>query len=108
MASQKDWRAWCKDGMRPPNVPSQPDRTYKRDGWQGWGHWLGTLKPPGKTQLMSFDEALAVAHTLRLENVDEWQAWSRSSARPADMPADPHVAYKHGGWLGWGHWLRSL
>ena len=42
LASQKEWKAWCKEGMRPPNVPSHPDRTYKDGGWQGWGHWLGT------------------------------------------------------------------
>ena len=42
LASSKEWRVWCKEGMRPPNVPSNPQQTYKHDGWQGWGHWLGT------------------------------------------------------------------
>ena len=37
LASAFEWRAWCNEGMRPPNVPSKPDRTYKDGGWQGWG-----------------------------------------------------------------------
>ena len=45
LASRTEWVAWCKNGMRPPNVPSNPNRTYKHDGWQGWGHWLGTGNP---------------------------------------------------------------
>ena len=23
-------------------MPSNPDKPYKHDGWQGYGHWLGT------------------------------------------------------------------
>ena len=28
--------------MRPSNVPSNPDCTYKNKGWKNWKHWLGT------------------------------------------------------------------
>ena len=41
LANEKEWRAWCNNGMRPPNVPSGPDKVYKHDGWLGWGQWLG-------------------------------------------------------------------
>ena len=42
LANQKEWYAWGKEGMRPANVPGGPHKVYKHDGWQGWGHWLGT------------------------------------------------------------------
>ena len=42
LANRAEWLAWCKEGMRPPNVPSNPQAVYKHDGWQGWGQWLGT------------------------------------------------------------------
>ena len=29
LANRFEWRAWCKEGMRPPNVPSNPQRTHK-------------------------------------------------------------------------------
>ena len=40
LASKAEWCAWCQEGMRPPNVPSNPNATYKDGGWQGWVHWL--------------------------------------------------------------------
>ena len=42
MSGQKEWRAWCKNGMRPAGIPADPASIYKDSGWQGWGHWLGT------------------------------------------------------------------
>ena len=42
LASQAEWRAWCKTGARPANVPSNPNQVYVNDGWGGWEHWLGT------------------------------------------------------------------
>ena len=36
LASAKEWKMWSKEGMRPPNVPSNPNATYKNGGWQGW------------------------------------------------------------------------
>ena len=39
---REEWKAWSKSGWLPTNVPSAPDTVYKHDGWQGWGHWLGT------------------------------------------------------------------
>ena len=42
LQSQARWREWCKSGARPTNIPANPDRAYPHDGWQGFGHWLGT------------------------------------------------------------------
>ena len=35
LAGKREWKVWCKEGMRPPNVPSNPQATYKGGGWQG-------------------------------------------------------------------------
>ena len=40
LAGKKEWRVWCREGMRPPNVPAKPDKVYAHAGWMGWGHWL--------------------------------------------------------------------
>ena len=37
-----DWRVWCKAGSCPANIPLHPNATYRHEGWQGMGHWLGT------------------------------------------------------------------
>ena len=107
LASKTEWAAWCKQGRRPANVPSNPDRVYKDSGWLWWGHWLGTGNGANnKKDFLPFDEALRAARSLRLVSVEEWKAWCKSGARPANVPAAPDQAYVHDGWMGWKHWLR--
>ena len=106
LANNKEWHAWSKEGRRPPNVPSAPDKAYKDGGWQGWGHWLGTSNAAPSKKFLPFGEALRVARSLRLVSEKEWRVWCRSGARPANVPARPDKTYVHDGWMGWQHWLR--
>ena len=99
---------WCKEGMRPPDVPSSPSRTYKDSGWQGWGHWLGTGSQSNKTkaaQLLPFDEALRVARQLRLVGQTEWNLWCGSGGCPANLGrstvSTTQTSTRH------QHWLRN-
>ena len=106
LASQKEWRVWSKEGLRPPNVPSRPDQIYKDGGWQGWVHWLGTGTKAAKAkQFLPFDEALRVARALRLVGRKEWRLWCNSGARPCNIPRTPEDHYAHAGWVGYAHWL---
>ena len=101
-----EWETWCKNGERPANIPSAPYRTYKHDGWQGYGHWLGTGNvAPKDQQFLPFKEALQYARSLKLKGVKEWRQWCKSGVREANMPSTPHQTYKHTGWQGYGHWL---
>ena len=107
-ASRPEWKAWCKKGLRPASVPSNPNQTYKGGGWQGWGHWLGTgTIKPGTEKLLPFAEALAVSRSLGLAGSVEWKAWCKTGARPPGVPSNPTRAYKASGWRGWGHWLGT-
>ena len=104
----KEWKAWCKTDARSANIPSNPHRTYKHDGWQGYGHWLGTGTVAAQDQqFLPFKKALLHARSLNLQSEKEWRAWSKSGARPANMPSNPHRTYKHDEWQGYGHWLGT-
>ena len=107
--SQLEWNQWRTSDARPANIPSNPDKTYKRNGWQGYHHWLGIGIPPAvrNPMFMPFTKALLYARSLNLKGHKEWQGWSKSGSRPANMPSDPGKIYKHEGWEGWGHWLDS-
>ena len=109
LGSWKQWWRWCSTGSKPSNVPSNPDKFYKHRGWQGWGHWLGTgnQRNGGVATFLPFNEALPIARSLGLGSMRAWLAWSRSGARPANLPSDPPRTYKHSGWQGWGFWLGS-
>ena len=39
LKSKTQWENWCKEGKRPPYIPSNPQSKYK--GWKGWKDFLG-------------------------------------------------------------------
>ena len=82
---------------------------YTHDGWQGYGHWLGTgTGAPQNQQFITFKKALVCARSIKLESKGGWKAWCKSGKRPANVPSNPHTAYKHEGcWQGCGHWLGT-
>ena len=45
LTNKFEWEQWCKEGMRPSNVPSHPNATYKEGGWQGWVGALARQQP---------------------------------------------------------------
>ena len=81
LASREEWKAWSKEGRRPPNVPSHPDGTYKDGGWQGWGHWLGTASASRRG--------------------------GTASQRPPSAEARPRPQPRCKGWQGMEHWLGA-
>eukprot|EP00898_Chlorokybus_atmophyticus_P005761 jgi/Chlat1/6186/Chrsp42S09037 len=54
-----------------------------------------------------FEEARAYVRTLGLRTVTEFRRWSRSGARPADIPSDPYKAYIEHGWETWMDFLGT-
>ena len=107
--SQKEWHTWCKSGTRPANIPASPHNIYKNDGWQGYGHWLGTSTVGVKKdhKFLPFQEALLYVRSLNLKKNKEWVAWCKTGFRPANIPSNPHQTYQHEGWQGYGHWLGT-
>lgn len=105
LANQEEWKAWCKSTSRPGNIPSRPDKVYKQDGWQGYGHWLGTGKVKGGTGrqhgFLPFKDALRFARALKLKGHKEWEEWRKSPARPSNIPTHPEKIYQEDGWQGY-------
>jgi len=42
LESGSEWRAFCKSGKLPPDIPANPHQAYKDKGWKGMRDWLGT------------------------------------------------------------------
>jgi hypothetical protein len=40
LQNASDWREYCKSGLRPQNIPSNPNDFYRLSGWKGWPDWL--------------------------------------------------------------------
>jgi len=42
LRSAQEWRAYCRSGARPYDIPADPQRPYTKSGWVSWNDWLGT------------------------------------------------------------------
>ncbi|MFN6072984.1 MAG: integrase repeat-containing protein, partial [Bacteroidota bacterium] len=106
LKSNKNWRDYCKSGQKPDDIPAVPDKTYKQDGWNTWGDWLGTGSVNSKfKEYKSFEEARDFVHKLKLKSGEEWKNYCKSGQKPEDIPAYPNQTYKQVGWKGMGDWL---
>jgi superfamily II DNA or RNA helicase len=46
LTSVKKWNVYRLSERMPADIPSNPNTTYKNDGWLGWGDWLGPETRP--------------------------------------------------------------
>ena len=120
LKSIEEWLYYCRGEFpnlpkKPDNIPTTPERTYAKQGWNGYGEWLGTrnLSNVAKSKLkLSFTEARNVARLLNLKSETEWRAYCKGEMpslkpRPDGVPSTPAQAYKKEGWLGFGDWLGT-
>ena len=118
LKSQTEWRSFCKGqlpakGNLPANIPANPNKTYKSDGWKGYGDWIGTgAIAPSLRKYRPFEEARAFVHRLKLKSSSEWYKFCKGQmpekgTLPADIPTNPNQKYAAEGWKGMGEWLGT-
>lgn len=104
----KEWVKYCKSGEKPKDIPSNPHKRFKNQGWISYGDWLGTGAIADREKVyMPWDQAKIFVQELKLTSVVEWRKYSKSGFKPADIPADPKRTYKDKGWKGYGDWLGT-
>ena len=106
LKNPEDWRQYCKSGKRPLDIPANPQKVYK-DDWKNLGDWLvlGTIASRNRV-FRPFPEAREFVRSLELKNQSEWNRYSKSGKKPADIPSDPHSSYKSE-WKGYPDWLGT-
>ena len=106
LENQKEFWAWSKSGQRPSNIPGNPNKVYRGDGWISYRDWLGNGK--GRVlakDMLPFTAARAYVRKMELENAKKWTEWSKSGQRPSNIPSSPHKAYRDDGWISLPDWL---
>ena len=106
-----EWAKYCAGkmpevGVRPLDIPSNPQLTYKASGWMGIGDWLGTGKVSRK-HYRNFEAARTWARSLGLKSNAAWRKMLADEGKPADIPATPDSSYQNAGWLSWSDWLGT-
>lgn len=118
LKSNTEWLKFTKGeltqkGILPADIPATPERTYKKNGWSGYGDWLGTGNVANfRRGFRPFSEARAFVHELNLKTLKEWFKFCKGQLPekgllPPDIPVNPSRTYKNQGWCGSGDWLGT-
>ena len=108
LKSGKEWKEYCKSDKKPKNIPSHPDKSYKKMGWKNWIDWLGTQRVSSKQEYMDFAELRSFAHSLKLQRFDDWLDYWKKNKKPDNIPLHPRKVYKNKGWKNTGDFLNVV
>lgn len=104
----KKWHDFCRSGGRPPDIPSNPNLAYQRDGWVSMGDWLGTGNVATSLRVYrDYASAREFARSLNYTSQVQWFALCRAGKLPADIPTHPDRVWRGRGWVSWGDWLGT-
>ncbi len=98
-----EWRAYCKSGLKPDNIPSSPYKYYDKE-WSGINNWLVTKR---RDKFLSFVDAKKYVRKQKLKTTEDWYNWCGNGKRPSNIPSNPNIHYKNLGWKGIRDWLGT-
>jgi superfamily II DNA or RNA helicase len=103
----EEWLNYAKSQHIPSDIPTYPDKPYKKNGWINWADWLGKNTFQGNSKKLTFEEAREFVRTLNLKSTKEWANYCSSGNKPSGIPNRPSAVYRNKGWQGWGDWLGT-
>ena len=94
-----EYREWHLK-TKPTNLPLNPGKSYKKQGWPGWTVFLGLKKMNqwSKKDRLPLEEARLYMMSQGLRNKREFDKWGREGKRPSFIPANPSRYYEKEGW----------
>ena len=108
LKSGTEWKVYAASKKRPRDIPSNPARIYKDEGWKGMGDWLGTGRVANQNnEYLPFGKARDFVHRLNLKSYNDWRNFKTSNELPGYIPKDPYKIYMNEGWISWGDWLGT-
>jgi superfamily II DNA or RNA helicase len=103
-----EWKKYCTSGLKPHDIPSNPNQTYENSGWKGVGDWLGTGSIANfNREYWDFSTARNYSRGLGLKTRSEWILFCKSDIRPKEIPYSPEKIYLKEGWISYSDWLGS-
>lgn len=108
LKTRDDWKRYRNSELKPTDIPNDPAKSYKNEGWVSWGDWLGTntVAPFNKyKQYLTYNEAKILVAKLKIKTEDEWIHYCKSGRKPINIPDSPRTLYKNRGWVSFKDWL---
>ena len=90
-------------------IPSNPNITYKNNGWKGWSDFLGVvIISTNNKKFKSYLEAKSYVQKLGIKSSTMWKLYIKNNLIDDDMPRMPDWTYKaKGDWKGWADFLNK-
>lgn len=102
--SVSEFRKYCKSVERPNNLPTNPEKAYKNNGWVDFFQFLGKEK----NTFMQYEEAKVIVGQLGLITLGEFSEYLRNNELPDGIPRSPeHFYKKDGSWINWQDFLGN-
>jgi intein-encoded DNA endonuclease-like protein len=96
--SWDEWRAYCKSGKRPENIPTDPSRTYEKE-YRGAKDWIGNA-------FWSLNKIKKFINPLNIKGSAGWRNYCTSGKKPKEIPSSIGRVYKDE-WPGFKIFLRK-
>jgi len=105
LVDSKDWRAWCRAGKRPADIPGAPDVVYQGKGWTSWGDFFGTRNVhPGRMRWKTVREAMPIVRALGIRTRSEFLRAKRAGRIPRGIQT---TIERRPDWIDWPHFLGT-
>lgn len=102
LESREAFHRWQRQHGKLLNIPSNPNRHYRNEGWEDWPHFCGFLGRRRRCRYQPFGVASQTARTLGIRDSAEWRTFIETCRR-IDLPLDPSRVYRE--WIGWQSFL---
>ena len=84
-----EWQEWSKSGQRPINIPSNPNDTYRNDGWISYPDWLGYGSEGGTAASRSSSPSSSATTAPKKKTEKKRKRRFATTTHPFDLPPPP-------------------
>jgi superfamily II DNA or RNA helicase len=106
LEKREDYFNMHKANLFTSDIPYNPSRKYKNEGWTGWGDFLGTGNIASFNKIwLDYNTAKKIIHKKNIKNWSEWRIFIKDPNFPDNIPKNPHNSYKNKGWISMGDFL---
>ena len=102
LSNKHDWYSYSKSGLRPPDIPSNPQQVYEFQGFQGMGDWLGTGNIAAQhMDYLDYDQASKIVKRYKLKSVRSFYDIHSKELGKLKIPYKASKIYENKGWVSW-------
>ena len=101
--SQADWK---RKTSSIDEFPSNPEKTYSEDGWNGWSDFLGTpIIATNVREYLTFEECRQFMVEKKIKTKTQFD--KQKADFPINIPRAPQHKYSETGFKNWPHFLSQ-